>query len=244
MIIIVYLVYFLILIFDANQLKMNHIPSVVNKNINHNANYAKSYNSIFSGIRLKNRNRMMNETLNENELANYSTILFKSNNNNSTLAKCVVQAFESIFKCDTPTRALFCKLNLNMSTLGTSLLEQSSNASFPIFIAKLTEFGQSLVREEKRSEITKYGLFPFRLNLLEMAAILTENTTQTIILNYVIPIYGSWNVLSLYFEKFAEAFKLDFRDVSCFSQLVSLLNEAAPESCTLPSSRRLSKFQL
>jgi hypothetical protein len=242
--IIYYLAYFLVLTFDANALLLI--------NTNNNSTSYSELSDTASRINYRDGDIMnsnsstagatFNQPPNQDDKDDdsYETILFKSSANNSTLAKCSLQSRQSNFKCDTLSRSLFCKLNVDTSRFLAN--DTSSVDSFPSLVAKLTEFGQSLVRDEKRHEIPKYGLFPFRLNLLEMAASFAENSTttgRTIVLDYVIPVYGSWNVLSLYYEKFGEAFRLDFRDVSCFSQLIGLLNESGSPT---PLSRRLNKF--
>jgi hypothetical protein len=171
-----------------------------------------------------------------------------------TLAECTLQPEQAVFKCESLTRTFFCKLALNTSDLACTTQNLKNTAgnlsfpevsTFPSFITKLTEFGQSLVQERaSRADIVKYGLIPFRLNLVEMDAGFGAQGCRSIVLDYVIPVFGSWNALSLYYEKVADVFRVGTRDLGCYSELISMLNEASPffsALATAPSSRRLSK---
>ena len=162
-------------------------------------------------------------------------IVFKSPSLNITLAECLLKPSESVFKCNTTVRAIFCKLKLNMNDLWQSNqinISSSSSGSR----RKLSEFAAGRVRSESKNEVFRYGIFPFRLSLDEDEQQQNEETIS-ITLFYAIPIFGSWNVLALYYERVAHVFGLDLHDVSCYSKLIDLLNESSSSSWPFTSRR-------
>jgi hypothetical protein len=196
--------------FDANLFKSNHshlFDLISTNNKNTNTSYLRKVSLTTNG----DERGLLNDRF---------RILFKSSlaksssfNNNQTLVRCLLNTLDGKFVCESPQslKSIYCKLDFSFSEL-MKLNRTSEN---------LRMYATSLIKKKSHLlDVLKFRLFPFRILDTE-----TNFASNLLVFDYYLLTQGTWNVLSVYYDKIADVFQLSFGDTSCLSQLINLLNE-------------------
>ena len=136
----------------------------------------------------------------------YLTVRFTGDK--SDLMNCSYQISNSSLSCQNSYRSLVCDDSFDIRSLG--------NFSFSVYGFENIVNSYGLFS----SNLIKYDLFPFKLNNS------TNDANNTLVYDYVIPIYGFEVKLTLDNGKLISSNGFSFKEVSCFNKLVFLLNEA------------------